>query len=284
MEAGSMTGWDTSAEAWINVQGEHGDFGRQHVLDAPMQAVVAAHAPARVIDIGCGEGRFCRMLAARGIATTGIDPAAALIDQARRLHPDGDYHVAAAETMAVADGGFDMAVCYLSLIDMPDLDAALARTDPDRWLSSRFAAGADARRALVALYAFDQELARAPRSASTPLVGEMRLAWWGEVLAEMASGGPVRRHPVAQALAEAARTFSLDPGALEALVDVRYRELDPRPLTLEEALEWADGTGGGCAVLAASILDPDCDPGAARAGGPTSLPGRATPAPRHDTA
>jgi phytoene synthase len=104
-----------------------------------------------------------------------------------------------------------------------DLDAALARTDPDRWLSSRFAAGAEARRALVALYAFDQELARAPRTASTPLVGEMRLAWWGEVLAEMASGGPVRRHPVAQALAEAARTFSLDPGALEALVDVRYR-------------------------------------------------------------
>jgi len=148
-----------------------------------------------------------------------------------------------------------------------DLDAALARTDPDRWLSSRFAAGVEARRALVALYAFDQELARAPRNASTPLVGEMRLAWWGEVLAEMASGGPVRRHPVAQALAEAARTFSLDPGALEALVDARYRELDPRPLTLEEALEWADGTGGGCAVLAASILDPESDPGAARAGG-----------------
>ena len=95
----------------------------------------------------------------------------------------------------------------------------------------------------------------------------MRLAWWGEVLAEMASGGPVRRHPVAQALAEAARRFSLDPGALEALVDVRYRELDPRPLTLEEALEWADGSGGGCAVLAASILDPESDPGAARAGG-----------------
>ncbi|WP_353198866.1 methyltransferase domain-containing protein [Sandarakinorhabdus sp.] len=122
-----MTGWDASAEAWISVQGERGDFGRQHVLDAPMLARVAAHAPARVIDVGCGEGRLCRMLAARGIDTTGIDPAAALIDQARRLHPDGDYQVAAAETMAVADGGFDMAVCYLSLIDMPDLDAALAR-------------------------------------------------------------------------------------------------------------------------------------------------------------
>jgi phytoene synthase len=95
----------------------------------------------------------------------------------------------------------------------------------------------------------------------------MRLAWWGEVVAEIASGGPVRRHPVAEALAEAARDFRLDPAALEALVDARYRELDPRPMTLEEALEWADGTGGGCAVLASCVLDPESDPVAARAGG-----------------
>jgi 2-polyprenyl-3-methyl-5-hydroxy-6-metoxy-1,4-benzoquinol methylase len=66
------------------------------------------------------------MLAARGVAVVGIDPTAALIAHAQSLHPDGDYRVAAAETMMV-DGGFDVAVCYLSLIDMPDLVAALAR-------------------------------------------------------------------------------------------------------------------------------------------------------------
>jgi SAM-dependent methyltransferase len=66
------------------------------------------------------------MLAARGIAATGIDPTAALIARARELHPAGDYRVARAEAMDLAPGGFDMAVCYLSLIDMPDLDAALA--------------------------------------------------------------------------------------------------------------------------------------------------------------
>jgi 2-polyprenyl-3-methyl-5-hydroxy-6-metoxy-1,4-benzoquinol methylase len=119
--------WDASAQAWIDVQGQSGDFGRVYVLDAPMLALVEQLAPARVIDIGCGEGRFCRMLAARGISTSGIDPTTALIDRALALHPDGDYHVAAAETMMVADASFDMAVCYLSLIDMPDLDAALAR-------------------------------------------------------------------------------------------------------------------------------------------------------------
>ena len=120
-------GWEASAQAWIAIQGKTGDFGRVHVLDAPMLALVAACAPASVLDVGCGEGRFCRMLAQRGIAVTGIDPTAALIDRARALHAGGEYHVAAAETMAVPAGAHDMAVCYLSLIDMPDLDAALAR-------------------------------------------------------------------------------------------------------------------------------------------------------------
>ena len=67
------------------------------------------------------------MLAARGIATTGVDPAAALIARAKALHPDGNYRVAPAEAMIVEASGYDMAICYLSLIDMPDLDAALAR-------------------------------------------------------------------------------------------------------------------------------------------------------------
>jgi 2-polyprenyl-3-methyl-5-hydroxy-6-metoxy-1,4-benzoquinol methylase len=120
-----MSGWDTSAAAWIDLQGEFGDFGRVHVLDAPMLALVDALAPATVLDVGCGEGRFCRMLEARGLATTGVDPTAALIERARALHPQGDYRVEGAEAMTV--GAHDLVVCYLSLIDMPDLDAALTR-------------------------------------------------------------------------------------------------------------------------------------------------------------
>lgn len=147
-----------------------------------------------------------------------------------------------------------------------DLEGALARTDPDRWLSSRFAPAAG-RRALVAIYAFDNELGRAPRAASTPLVAEMRLAWWREALEEIRAGGPVRRHPVALALGAGVRSHGLDLDLLETLIDARLRELDPRPMTLEEALEWAEGTGGACARLAASVLDPGCDPQAAAAGG-----------------
>ncbi|MFM8941656.1 MAG: squalene/phytoene synthase family protein [Phenylobacterium sp.] len=121
-----------------------------------------------------------------------------------------------------------------------DLEASLSRIDPDRWLSSRFAAGPDIRRALVALYAFDNELARAPRAASNPMVAEMRLAWWRETLEEIRSGGTVRRHPTALALAGAVRVRGFDLAHLERLIDARLRELEDRPMSLEETLEWAD--------------------------------------------
>ena len=82
-----------------------------------------------------------------------------------------------------------------------DLDAMMRRVDPDRWLSSRFVGQPDARADIVALYAFDHELARAPRIASNALLGEMRLTWWREALDEIFEGRPVRHHPAAQALA-----------------------------------------------------------------------------------
>jgi SAM-dependent methyltransferase len=66
------------------------------------------------------------MLATLGVASIGIDPTEALIAEARRRHPAGDYRVAGAEALPLPDSAFDLVVCYLSLIDIPDLAAAIA--------------------------------------------------------------------------------------------------------------------------------------------------------------
>src|SRR5579875_635817 len=118
--------------------------------------------------------------------------------------------------------------------DDGDLDALVRRVDPDRWLASRFVSDAEARADLVALYALNYELSRAAEVASQPLIGEMRLAWWREALEEAFEGRPVRRHPVALALADAIRRRGLPRADLEALVDGRLRELDPWPLAEAE--------------------------------------------------
>ena len=54
-----------------------------------------------------------------------------------------------------------------------DLDALVRRTDPDRWLSSRFIEAEGRRADVVAIYAYDYELARAPKVASNALLGEI---------------------------------------------------------------------------------------------------------------
>lgn len=137
-----------------------------------------------------------------------------------------------------------------------DLDELICRVDADRWLSSRFVADPIVRADLVSLYALDHELARAPKVASNPLLGEIRLTWWREVLDEAFEGRPVRRHPTAQAIADVIVRRQLPRGPLEAMIDARYRELDPTPMSALEALDWARDGGGQTAALAVEILDP----------------------------
>jgi ubiquinone/menaquinone biosynthesis C-methylase UbiE len=118
-------GWDESAGAWI-ADMERGDFSREFVLDAPMLECVRGRGFARALDVGCGEGRFARMLRDLGIAVTGIDPTPALIERARTLDPAGDYRDGRAEALDFPAQTFDLVVTYLTLIDIDDADAAIA--------------------------------------------------------------------------------------------------------------------------------------------------------------
>jgi len=148
-----------------------------------------------------------------------------------------------------------------------DLDTLVRRVDPDRWLSSRFIGNVEARADVVAVYAYDHELARAPRVASNALLGEIRLTWWREAIEEMFEGRPVRHHPTAQALARAVERRGLQRDLLETMIDARYRELDATPMNEGDLLDWARDTGGLSAQIAANILDPETEAKMALAGG-----------------
>ena len=120
------SGWDESAGAWIAEIGDSGDFGRRWVLDGPMLDRIRGRGFSRALDVGCGEGRFCRMMQAEGIATVGIDPTAALVHRAQSLDPDGDYRIERAESFQVEDSAFDLAVSYLTLVDIDDINKAIS--------------------------------------------------------------------------------------------------------------------------------------------------------------
>ncbi|MCP4383606.1 MAG: class I SAM-dependent methyltransferase [Hyphomicrobiales bacterium] len=118
-------GWEASAGAWIDVMGDEGDWGRKHVLDAALLARLEGREFSRILDVGCGEGRFCRMLPHPDRTVVGLDPTEDLIACARDRDPHGDYQVGTAEQMPFPGGSFDLIVSYLSLIDISGLQQAV---------------------------------------------------------------------------------------------------------------------------------------------------------------
>ena len=99
--------------------------------------------------------------------------------------------------------------------------ALVRRHDPDRFLTALFAPP-DRRDALLTLYAFNHELARAREAVSEPPLALIRLQWWREVVE-----GAHRRHEVAEPLRAAIEAGELDRGDLLALIDAREAEAEP---------------------------------------------------------
>jgi ubiquinone/menaquinone biosynthesis C-methylase UbiE len=80
----------------------------------------------KVLDCGCGEGRFCRILLDRGAEqVVGVDLCPPLIHAAAQLATGRDSYVLAnVEDMSfLRDGSFDLAVSYLNQCDLADFEA-----------------------------------------------------------------------------------------------------------------------------------------------------------------
>jgi phytoene synthase len=144
--------------------------------------------------------------------------------------------------------------------ELDDLDASVRRHDPDRWLASRFIPDVQDRADVIALYAFAHELARVAGAVSNALMGEIRLTWWAEAVAEIYDGKPVRQHPVILALARAVARHNLPHTLFDAMIEARYPELDNAPVD-------AEASEGSLMSLATIVLgggDPQAISAAAR--------------------
>jgi SAM-dependent methyltransferase len=123
-EIGPNHGWSKSAGPWVELM-EQGDPNRVLLLDEVMLGLCGDVHGLDVLDVGCGEGRFCRMLTERGARTIGIDPTPGLIAAARARQPAGVFHEAPAESLPLPDASVDLAVTYVTLLDIPDFRRAI---------------------------------------------------------------------------------------------------------------------------------------------------------------
>ena len=134
------------------------------------------------------------------------------------------------------------------------------RGDPDRF-AAVMAAPTAARARLFPLYAFNLEVARAPWVSKEPIIGEMRLQWWRDVVAEPAP----RAHEVAGPFHALIQEAALPLAVIDRLIEARIHDVYGEPFADGAAFDaYLDDTAGGLMWLAAKACG-GTDESAARA-------------------
>jgi ubiquinone/menaquinone biosynthesis C-methylase UbiE len=125
----AITRWEANAQAYADAAGDQGDHNKQHVLNPVLLQLLGDVAGKRILDAGCGEGYLSRLLAERGAKMVGVDFSRNLVEIARSRSGGRNgvaFHHANVESLAMfEDGCFDLVVCSMVLMDLPDHLAAL---------------------------------------------------------------------------------------------------------------------------------------------------------------
>ncbi|WP_439138773.1 squalene/phytoene synthase family protein [Roseicyclus sp.] len=131
----------------------------------------------------------------------------------------------------------------------------VAKADPERFRAT-MAAPLAARAVLFPLYAFNIEVSRAPWVTEEPLIAEMRLQFWRDVIEELAAGKPPRAHEVVAPLAAAIPAELI--GALDALIVARSWDIYREPFADRAAFDaYIADTAGPLVTVAAHALGAD---------------------------
>jgi SAM-dependent methyltransferase len=117
------TGWESRAEQWLAWARTPGFDAYWSYRDAFFELLPPPAGA--TLEVGCGEGRVTRDLAARGYRMTSLDASPTLLGAAADLDPGGEYVLGTAEALPFADASFDLVVAYNVLIDVADMPAAV---------------------------------------------------------------------------------------------------------------------------------------------------------------
>jgi SAM-dependent methyltransferase len=117
--------WEPEAENWARWARTPFHDAYWYYRDAFFDLILPAR-PAQCVEIGCGEGRVARDLAARGHRVTGVDTSPTLLRHAREADPSGAYVLADSAALPFPDGCFEAAVAYNSLQVVADMPGTVA--------------------------------------------------------------------------------------------------------------------------------------------------------------
>lgn len=121
--------WESNAEDWTRLVRAGHDVYRDALNTPAFLEMLPPVDGLAGLDLGCGEGANTRALARLGARMTGVDVAPTFVRHASRKEAEerlgNRYLVADAARLPFANGAFDFATAFMSLMDMHDQPAAI---------------------------------------------------------------------------------------------------------------------------------------------------------------
>lgn len=123
------TSWNKVA-SWYDqlVSDEGSDFHQNLILPGAIR-ILKPKPNEKILDIGCGQGVFCRKLLSLKADVTGIDASPKLIKLAKERSPGIKYFVLDATNLQMFENNsFDLVTCILALQNMDPLSQIIKET------------------------------------------------------------------------------------------------------------------------------------------------------------
>ena len=118
-------GWDTQADNWVRFARTPGLDKYHELMNLPAFLDLLPAPGRRTLDLGCGEGRVSRALAAAGHTMVATDSSSVLAAAAATLPPAPAVVVSDVARLPFTDGSFDLVVAYMCLHDIDGMADAI---------------------------------------------------------------------------------------------------------------------------------------------------------------
>lgn len=115
--------WNNVANWYDSIVGEKGQYFHTHVIFPRLLPLMGLVERQTVLDIGCGQGVFCRELSKKGVRVMGIDASPRLIEEAKKYSKNISYAVDDARTLnTIANASIDAATSILAMQNIDPID------------------------------------------------------------------------------------------------------------------------------------------------------------------
>jgi len=115
--------WGERADDWAEVMEGATGWGipvYRRILDR-----LPVDESTRLLDVGCGAGRFCRIASGRGAQVAGLDATKEFIEIAQKLTPEGEFELGEMESLPWQNDSFDVVTGFNSFFLAADMVGAL---------------------------------------------------------------------------------------------------------------------------------------------------------------